>query len=84
MALAERYIVDTAGNRVAVVLDVADYQHLLEELEELREREEMLYPVHDPDADRSVKSDVLKELADLQADYQAGRIQAKPLADSAT
>lgn len=84
MALAERYIVDTSGKRVAVVLDVDDYQHLLAELEELREREEMLQPGHDPDTGQRVKSEVLKELAELRADYQAGRIQGNPLIDSAT
>lgn len=30
-----RYIVDEHGNRVAVVLDIAEYTRLLEELEEL-------------------------------------------------
>ena len=33
--LNERYIVDADGNRVGVVLDLADYARLLEELEEL-------------------------------------------------
>jgi hypothetical protein len=33
--LKERYIVDGLGNRISVVLDIADYQELLEELEEL-------------------------------------------------
>jgi hypothetical protein len=32
--LKERYVVDDQGNRISVVLDVADYQELLEELEE--------------------------------------------------
>jgi PHD/YefM family antitoxin component YafN of YafNO toxin-antitoxin module len=31
----ERYIVDENGQRVGVVLDIEDYQRLLEELEEL-------------------------------------------------
>jgi len=31
----ERFIVDAEGNRVGVVLDMAEYQNLLEELEEL-------------------------------------------------
>ena len=31
----ERYIVDEAGNRTGVVLDVAEYRKLLEDLEEL-------------------------------------------------
>jgi hypothetical protein len=34
-AFKERYIIDEKGNRVGVVLDIADYQRLLEELEEL-------------------------------------------------
>lgn len=33
--IKERYIVDEQGNRVGVLLDLADYQRLLEELEEL-------------------------------------------------
>jgi hypothetical protein len=32
--LKERYVVDDQGNRISVVLDVADYQKLLDELEE--------------------------------------------------
>jgi hypothetical protein len=31
----ERYLVDENGNRVGVLLDITDYQKLLEELEEL-------------------------------------------------
>ena len=31
----ERYVVDDQGNRISVVLDIADYQELLEESEEL-------------------------------------------------
>ncbi len=33
--LKERYVVDEKGNRVGVLLDLEDYQKLLEELEEL-------------------------------------------------
>ncbi len=33
----ERFIVDSAGNRIAVVLDVAEYNRLMEELEELED-----------------------------------------------
>ena len=33
--LNEQYLVDAEGNRIKVVLDVADYQRLLEALEEL-------------------------------------------------
>jgi hypothetical protein len=35
--LNERYVVDEAGNRVAVLLDMAPYARLLAELEELDE-----------------------------------------------
>jgi hypothetical protein len=31
----ENYIIDEKGNRIGVVLDIADYYRLLEELEEL-------------------------------------------------
>jgi hypothetical protein len=31
----ERFIVDENGRRIGVLLDIADYQRLLEELEEL-------------------------------------------------
>ncbi len=34
-AFKENYIVDDKGNRVGVILDIADYYQLLEELEEL-------------------------------------------------
>jgi PHD/YefM family antitoxin component YafN of YafNO toxin-antitoxin module len=33
--LRERYVVDENGERVAVLLDIADYERVLEELEEL-------------------------------------------------
>ncbi|WP_226580856.1 hypothetical protein [Microseira wollei] len=35
MRYKERYLVDENGNRIGVFLDIADYQKLLEELEEL-------------------------------------------------
>lgn len=31
----ERFVVDDAGNRVAVLLEIAEYQSMLEQLEEL-------------------------------------------------
>lgn len=31
----ERYLVDESGKRIGVFLDIADYQKILEELEEL-------------------------------------------------
>jgi hypothetical protein len=34
-AFKERYIVDEKGNRIGVILDIADYHQLLEDLEEL-------------------------------------------------
>lgn len=34
--LKERYVVDEKGNRVGVLLDLEDYQKLLEELESIR------------------------------------------------
>jgi len=35
VAMRERYVTDENGRRVGVLLDIADYQRLLEELEEL-------------------------------------------------
>ncbi|HYN20275.1 MAG TPA: hypothetical protein VE078_04895 [Thermoanaerobaculia bacterium] len=32
---AERFVVDEAGNRVGVLLEIAEYQAMLEQLEEL-------------------------------------------------
>ena len=32
---AERFVVDDAGNRVAVLLEIGEYQSMLEQLEEL-------------------------------------------------
>ncbi len=82
MATKERYIVDAQGNRVAVVLDAKEYEALLAEVEELHEREEMRHydPERDPDAGLTVKEDLLAELLKEEADYKAGRIKAKPLA----
>ena len=34
-AHAERFLIDDEGHRVGVLLDIADYQKMLEELEEL-------------------------------------------------
>jgi len=36
-AIKERYLVDENGNRVAVVLDIAEYDRMLAELEELED-----------------------------------------------
>jgi hypothetical protein len=33
--LKERHVVDDQGKRISVVLDIADYQELLDELDEL-------------------------------------------------
>ncbi len=35
MDLKEKYITDEQGNRIGVLLDIEEYQKLLEELEEL-------------------------------------------------
>jgi hypothetical protein len=35
IGIKERYVVDENGTRMSVLLDIEDYQHLLEELEEL-------------------------------------------------
>ncbi len=79
MITQERYIVDAEGHRVAVVLDTAEYERLLEELEELRERDEMRNPnANDPDEGLTVRADVRDELLKLSADYEAGRIQGIP------
>ena len=37
MNSALRYLTDAAGNRTAVIFDLADYQHILDELEELED-----------------------------------------------
>jgi hypothetical protein len=36
MAVKERWLVDENGQRVAVVLDIAEYNQILEELEDIR------------------------------------------------
>ncbi len=81
MAAQERYIVDADGKRVAVVLDLAEYERLMAELEELREREEMLdsEPTRDPDAGRKLKESFVDELLKQEAEYKAGRTKGKPL-----
>lgn len=35
LTFKERYVTDEAGQRVGVLLDIADFQKILEELEEL-------------------------------------------------
>ena len=35
LAIKERYVVDESGARISVVLDIEDYQRLLQELEQL-------------------------------------------------
>ncbi len=37
MEVRERYITDSEGNRLGVLLSLEEYQHLLDELEELNE-----------------------------------------------
>lgn len=36
MQLQEKYLIDAQGNRIAVILDIEEYQNLLDELDELR------------------------------------------------
>ena len=35
LTIKERYVVDESGARISVVLDIEDYQRLLQELEQL-------------------------------------------------
>jgi hypothetical protein len=81
MATKERYIVNERGERVAVVLDTADYEALLDELAELRERDEMRQydPTRDPDAGLELKASLVEELLKQEQAYKAGRLQGKPL-----
>ncbi len=80
MAAKERDIIDPAGNRVGVVLGIAEYEELLTELEELREREEMRHhdPARDPDNGSSMKRDLVAELLKEEAEYKAGRVKGQP------
>lgn len=60
--IKERYVVDEDGNRVAVVLDIDDYRHLLDELEELE-------PIRAYDAAKSSGDEVVpfeKALAEIE------------------
>ncbi len=59
-----RYLVDEQGNRVAVVLDVQELHRLLEEFEQLAERQEMLSynPARDPGAGLQLREDVIEDL----------------------
>ncbi len=85
MAVKERYIVNEKGERTAVVLDTAEYEALLAELEELREREEMRHydSTRDPDAERPLKKSFVDELLEQEADYKAGRGSGKSLEEIA-
>jgi hypothetical protein len=80
-ALKERYLTDEQGARVAVVLDLGEYESLLEEVEELRERAEMLTydPDRDPDKGLQLRADLRARLEQERADYDAGRLRGKPL-----
>ncbi|MBI4672027.1 MAG: hypothetical protein HY741_10235 [Chloroflexi bacterium] len=81
MAIQERYIVDALGHRIAVVLDTAEYERLLEELEELRERDEMRNydPTKDPDEGLTLRADFRAKLLQQEAAYKAGELKGKPL-----
>lgn len=84
MVTQERYIVDAEGHRVAVVLDTAEYERLLQELvelEELRERQEMLNPnrTHDPDEGLTLKKEFVESLLKQEAAYKAGKWKGKSL-----
>jgi|GEM_PF-875966 hypothetical protein len=85
MAAKERYIVNENGERVAVVLDTAEYAQLLEELAELRERDEMRHydPTRDPDAGLELKESFVEALLQQEQAYKAGKMQGKPLAQVA-
>ncbi len=77
--LKERYLTDAKGNRIGIILDTAEYERLIQELEELREREAMraYKAADDADAKRPVKKSLRDELLKQAADYKAGRIKGK-------
>lgn len=81
MATKERYIVNANGERVAVVLDTAEYAALLDELAELRERDEMRHddPTRDPDAGLELKASFIEELLKQEQAYKASGAKGKPL-----
>lgn len=85
MATKERYIVNANGERVAVVLDTADYEAMLDELAELRERDEMRHDdaTRDPDAGLELKASFVEELLQQEQAYKAGKLRGKPLAQVA-
>lgn len=81
MAAKERYIVNEQGERVAVVLDTHEYEALMVELEELREREQMRHydPKQDPDAGLNVRQDLREALLKQEQEYKQGQSKGKPL-----
>ncbi len=67
LATKERYLTDDTGTRVAVVLDLDTYQHMLDELEDL-------YDIREADAVRAAIAAGEQEvipLAQLEAELEA-------------
>lgn len=79
-ALKERYLTDEQGARVAVVLDLGEYEGLLEEMEELRERAEMLTydPDRDPDKGLKLRPEIVESLLRQEREFAEGK-RGKPL-----
>jgi hypothetical protein len=59
---SERYIVNDAGDRVAVIIDLADYLRVLEELEELESIRAYDAAKADPDAEAIPFEQAVREI----------------------
>ncbi len=69
MIVHPRYLTDEKGHRLAVVLDIAEFEQLLAEAGE------------DPDAGLELRSEVRTELESQARAFDEGRIQGQSIAD---
>ncbi len=67
--LHPRYLVNEQGERVAVVLDVAEFEELLAEAGQ------------DPDAGLILRDDVRRELEQQAREFDSGQVKEESLAD---
>lgn len=67
MVSKQRYVVDASGEPVEVILSIEEYERLLSAAGE-----------PDPDEGLTVRPEVIQELLQMRADYEAGRLQVKP------
>ena len=73
-----RYLVDESGKRIAVLLDVEDYERLLKRISELEPLEQRLPPavialLRAPEDEAPLDEEDLRALQEADEDLRAGR-----------